>query len=140
MAEINRKVTIAGAPEQVYAALTTLDGLRSWHTPRTAGSGHVGTEWQFTSTELPEIHWEIAASEANRKVEWWCTEGPGESVGTTVLFEISDLGGGNTLLEVAHDGWSGTDGEFNEWDTRWGVLIDRIRQYLESGTPAAAFD
>ena len=37
MPEIDHEIKIAAAPEQVFAALTTLDGVKGWHTPTADG-------------------------------------------------------------------------------------------------------
>ncbi len=33
MPEIDHEIKIDATPEQVFAALTTLDGVKGWHTP-----------------------------------------------------------------------------------------------------------
>lgn len=47
MADINHEIKIA-TTETVTAALTTLDGVRSWHTPLAEGTNAVGSTWPFT--------------------------------------------------------------------------------------------
>ncbi len=37
MPEIDHELKIDATPEQVYAALTTLDGVKGWHTPTASG-------------------------------------------------------------------------------------------------------
>ena len=76
-------------PERVFAALTTLDGVKGWHTPTATGSGDVGTEWVFSFADHPEFGWEVVTSEAPSTVVWRCTRGPGDSVGTTASFTLA---------------------------------------------------
>jgi uncharacterized protein YndB with AHSA1/START domain len=140
MPEIEHEIRIAAPCERVFAALTTLDGVRSWHTPTATGSGAIGTEWVFTFADHPEFDWEVTASEPDRSVGWRCTQGPGDSVGTTATFTLTPLDDGRTLLEHVHAGWPGTHGNFRKCNTTWGVLLHHLRDYVETGTPATAFD
>lgn len=140
MAEITHEIKIAGTPEQVFDALTTLDGVRSWQTPHAEGTGAVGSEWVFKFTGRAEFAWEVMTSESPRLVEWRCTEGPGDSVGTTARFEISPLDDGRTLLELTHGGWPGTHGNFRKCNTIWGVLLHHVQQFVVTGTPATAYN
>jgi uncharacterized protein YndB with AHSA1/START domain len=140
MAEISHEIRISGKPEQVFEALTTLEGVTSWQTPHAEGTGVVGTEWVFTFTGRPVFAWEIIASESPDRVEWRCTQGPGDSVGTTARFAISPAADGRTLLELTHAGWPGTDGNFRKCNTIWGVLLYHIQQFVQTGTPATAFN
>lgn len=139
MHEIIHEIKIAATPEQVFAALTTLEGIQSWQTPLAEGTGAVGSEWVFTFTGRAEFAWEIVASDSPRNIEWRCTEGPGDSVGTTATFEIWALDEGRSLLRLTHAGWPGTHGNFHKCNTTWGVLLHHIQQFVETGTPATAF-
>lgn len=139
MAEISHEIKISGTPEQVYDAIATAEGIRSWQTPNAEGTGVVGTEWVFEFTGRPQFVWEIVESEAPAKVRWRCVEGPGDSPGTAATYEITALDDGRTLLTLHHSGWSGTNGNFRKCNTIWGVLLHHIQQYVQTGTPAAVF-
>lgn len=140
MHEIDHEIRIAAAPERVYAALTTPDGLRGWHNPDVSGDGSVGSEWVFTFADHPEFGWEVAASEAPSHVVWRCTRGPGDSVGTTAAFRIGPVDDGRSLLELTHGGWPGTHGNFRKCNTTWGVLLHHLRDFAETGVVAPAFE
>jgi hypothetical protein len=60
-------------------------------------------------------------------------------VGTTATFLITPHGD-RTFLELKHSGWPGTHGNFRKCNTIWGVLLHHIQQYVQTGTPAPAFD
>ena len=59
MPEIDHEIKISAPPEQVFAALTTLDGVKGWHNPDAEGTGEVGSEWVFRFTDHPEFGWEV---------------------------------------------------------------------------------
>ena len=44
MPEISHQINVSGSTEQVFAALSTLDGVKGWHTPTASGTGEVGSE------------------------------------------------------------------------------------------------
>lgn len=138
MPEIDHELKIDATPENVIAALSTLDGVRAWHTPNATGSGEVGTEWVFPYADHPEFAWEIAAS-GPELIEWRCTRGPGDSVGTTATFTVAAVDT-RTLLTVRHAGWPGTHGNFRKCNTTWAVLLHHLRDYVETGNAATAFE
>lgn len=140
MPQIDHEIKIAATPERVFAALTTLDGVKGWHTPTATGSGDVGTEWVFSFADHPEFGWEVVTSEAPSTVVWRCTRGPGDSVGTTASFTLARTADDRTLVEHAHAGWPGTHGNFRKCNTTWGVLLHHLRDYVETGDAAPAFD
>jgi uncharacterized protein YndB with AHSA1/START domain len=137
--EIDHEIKIDATPERVYAALTTLDGVKGWHNPTVTGSGEVGIEWVFVFADHPEFGWEVTASDAPSRVVWRCTRGPGDSVGTRATFTIA-AADNRTLLELQHSGWPGTHGNFRKCNTTWGVLLHHLRDYVETGHVAPAFE
>ena len=140
MPQIDHELKIDATPERVYAALTTPDGVKGWHTPAASGTGEVGSEWVFPFADHPEFGWEITASDAPSRVAWRCTRGPGDSVGTTATFTLSGTDDDRTLLELQHAGWPGTHGNFRKFNTTWGVLLHHLRDYVETGAAAPAFE
>lgn len=139
MHEIDHEIKIRATPEQVYAALSTHEGVTSWQTPHAEGTGEVGTQWRFTFPDRAEFDWEVVESEPSSRIVWRCTKGPGDSQGTTATFLISPLDE-RTLLELKHSGWPGTHGNFRKCNTIWAVLLHHIQQYVQTGSPATAFN
>lgn len=139
MPEIDHELKIDATPEQVFAALTTLEGIKGWHTPTATGSGAVGSEWLFTFADHPDFGWEVTESDTPSKVVWRCTRGPGDSIGTTATFTVV-AADGRSKIELQHAGWPGTHGNFRKCNTTWGVLLHHLRDYVETGDAAPAFD
>ena len=139
MPDIDHEIKIAATSERVFAALTTPEGVKSWHNPIVAGDGAVGSEWVFSFADHPEFGWEVVSSESPERVVWRCTRGPGDSVGTTATFTLV-AAGERTLLELQHSGWPGTHGNFRKCNTTWGVLLHHLRDYVETGDAAPAFE
>ena len=140
MAEIHHELKIQAAPERVFEALTTAQGLRGWHSAEVEGDGAPGHTWRFVHTGRPTFRWQVTACSAPTQVAWRCEEGPGDSVGTSVSFRLSKADDARTLVELVHTGWPGTHGNFRKCNTYWGVLLHHLRQYVETGTPRPAFE
>ena len=47
MVDILHRIGVASSPEDVFAALTTVDGLTGWWTEETTGDGDLGGTLQF---------------------------------------------------------------------------------------------
>ena len=140
MPEIDHELKIDATPERVFAALTTLEGVKGWHTPAATGTGEVGSEWIFGFADDLEFGWQVTTSESPTKIGWRCTRGPGDSVGTTATFTVAPTPDGRTVVELSHAGWPGTHGNFRKCNTTWGVLLHHLRDYVESGDAAPAFE
>lgn len=138
-AEIQHELKIKALPERVFEALTTAQGLMSWHSAHVEAVGAGGQVWRFAHTGGPTFRWQVIEHSAPHSVTWRCLEGPGDSVGTTVSFRLSKADDGRTLTELAHAGWPGTHGNFRKCNTYWGALLHHLRQYVETGAPCPVF-
>jgi uncharacterized protein YndB with AHSA1/START domain len=139
MVDIQHEIKIQATPERVFQALARVEDLRAWHSAQVQGSGGVGGVLTFEHTGGPTFHWEVAESVPQKRVAWKCTAGPGDSVGTTVSFDLAPTADGRTLVELAHKGWPGTHGNYRKCNTYWGVLLHHLKQYLETGACRPAF-
>jgi uncharacterized protein YndB with AHSA1/START domain len=140
MPTIDHEIKISAPPDAVFAALTTLDGVKGWHTPNVEGTGEVGNEWVFSFADHPDFGWEVVTSDGPREIAWRCTRGPGDSVGTTATFTLTPTDDDRTRVEHVHAGWPGTHGNFRKCNTTWGVLLHHLRDYVETGHAAPAFE
>jgi uncharacterized protein YndB with AHSA1/START domain len=137
--EIHHEINVAASPDRVFAALSTLEGVKGWHTPNAEGTGEVGDEWVFSFADHPDFGWEVVTSDATREIGWRCTRGPGDSVGTTATFTLAQTDDDRTRVEHVHAGWPGTHGTFRKCNTTWAVLLHHLRDYVETGEAAPAF-
>jgi len=139
MPDIPHELKIRARQERIFEALTTAQGLKSWYSAHVEGDGALGHPWRFVFTRRPTFRWEVTELLAPTHIAWRCVEGPGDSVGTTVTFHLSEADEGRTLVELAHTGWPGTGGNYRKCNTYWGVLLHHLRQYVEKGVPSPAF-
>ena len=139
MVDISHEIKIKATPDHVFAALTKVDELKAWHSGHVSGHDRVGGVLHIEGSGKPGFDWKVTELSPPKRVGWICTAGPGDSVGTTVLFELSLADQGRTLVECTHGGWPGTHGNYRKCNTLWGVLLHHLRQYVETGKPAPAF-
>ena len=133
MATLAHKVTIHTPQDQVFKALSTIEGLKSWFTPKIEGKVGKSHEAVFSFADEKPFHWKFIEVEPNSLVRWKCTEGPGAAAGTSVTFRVSNKGGNQTVVECDHEDWPEGDRAFKTCNTFWGILLGQLKKYAETG-------
>lgn len=137
MAQINHEIKINAPIEKVHQAITSLQDLRSWHTSSMEGDSKPNGVLISKAKDKPTFHWKIKSA---KPVIWECTEGPGDSVGTQVIFNLSETDDGGILVELSHTEWPNQHGNFRKCNTLWGILLHHLKKYVESGIVNPAFN
>lgn len=135
--DILHKVGIkSSTQEEVYKALTTIDGLAGWWTTQTSGIGNVGgvIEFRFGAGG---IDMKVIELVPDRRVVWEVVAGPGEWIGTTVHFDIAQEGDW-ALVRFKHQGWKEPVDFMHHCSTKWGVFLLSLKSLLETGKGAPA--
>ncbi len=128
---IHRIGTTKATPEQVYAAISTIDGLTSWWTTNINGESKKGGILQFRfSKGGPDF--EVIHMEPMKRVEWRCVSGPLEWVDTHIEFDIS-IENGETILLFKHGGWREEVEFMHHCSTQWAYFLIGLRKFLETG-------
>lgn len=140
MSKIEHEIKIESNVPHVYQALTTLEGLKSWHSAQAEGDLRVNGQLITKGENKPTFIWKIVALNPNKRVEWECVQGPGDSVGTNVYFDLAKTDDGRVLVECVHQGWEHTDDNFNKCNTLWGVLLYHLKQFVETGIVNPTFN
>jgi uncharacterized protein YndB with AHSA1/START domain len=139
MATISQRIRIHAPQAEVFRALSTLEGLKSWYTPKVDGTVGKDHEAVFSFADEKPFHWKFVEVKPNSLIRWKCTEGPGASTGTTVTFRVSSKGDNETVVECDHEDWPEADSAFKSCNTRWGILIGHLKKYAETGKAEPAF-
>lgn len=135
MPDILHRVGVENAtPEQVYTALTTLDGLSGWWAEKTTGSTDVGGVIAFRF-RVGGFDMKVLAAEPAREVRWEVVEGPEEWVGTTVRWELRQEGD-YTIVLFRHEGWREPVEFMHHCSTKWAVFLLSLKQLVETGEGA----
>ncbi len=125
MPDILHRVGILASPEKVYAALATIDGLSHWWVVETTGNPEKGGLIDFGFCEM-----EVVASEPGKLVQWKCTRGPDEWVGTEVIFKLQ-WKEAQTFVLFRHAGWQESVEFMHHCSTKWATFLLSLRDWLE---------
>jgi hypothetical protein len=130
--DILHKVGIKAATlNDVYKALTTIEGLSGWWTSDTQGESRVGGLLQFRfhaggfDMKVLELH-------PDRRVRWEVVDGPREWIGTQVSFDLKQQGDW-TIVLFKHQGWKEPVEFMHHCSTKWGVFLLSLKSLLETG-------
>lgn len=133
MADINHEIKIQSSPEKTFKALSTLSGLKSWHTAHIDGKFELNAVLEFNGTGKPVFLWKIIQLEPNKIVALECIKGPGDSVGTQAIYKVSQTTDHRTLVELTHNSWPDQEGNYRKCNTLWGILLHNLKNYVENG-------
>ncbi len=134
MHDIRHLVGVRAAPEDVYRALATIDGLAGWWTEQTSGSAEAGGTIDF---RFPNgaFAMKVVDQVPGRSVRWTVIDGPEEWVGTEIRWDLrqeDDF----TKLVFTHAGWREPVEFMHHCSTKWAVYILSLKQLVETGTGA----
>jgi uncharacterized protein YndB with AHSA1/START domain len=133
--DILHKVGIkSSSQDDVYKALTTVEGLSGWWTNDTRGESKVGGVLQFRfhaggfDMKVLELH-------PAKSVLWQVVDGPKEWIGTKVSWELKQEGG-YTIILFKHQGWKEPVEFMHHCSTKWGVFLMSLKALFETGKGA----
>jgi uncharacterized protein YndB with AHSA1/START domain len=135
MVDILHKVGIRSAsPDDVYNALTTLEGLCAWWTSTTQGQGEIGglLQFRFGGGGFDMKVLELAPA---KRVLWQVVDGPEEWLGTKISFDLKHEGGWTVVL-FKHEGWKAPVEFMHHCSTKWAVFLLSLKSLLETGKGA----
>ena len=134
MNDILHRVGIIASPKDVYAALTTIDGLAGWWTEDTTGDGAEGGVLRFSF--LPGgFDMKVLETTPAERVRWEVVDGPDEWIGTTVRWDLRQ-DGDYTIVLLKHEGWREPVEFMHHCSTKWASYLLSMKQLLETGTGA----
>ncbi|HEV3498998.1 MAG TPA: SRPBCC domain-containing protein [Bradyrhizobium sp.] len=135
MAEIRHLISIEAPPQQVYAALATQAGLRSWWTADTTADDKAGGKAEFGFDKRGmTFRMTIEKLDPGRQVVWKCHGDNPEWVGTTLTWSIKPEGGGS-LLRFTQSGWKDMTDMVATCNSTWGELMYRLKGSVEGKNP-----
>jgi hypothetical protein len=133
MVDILHKVGIkSSSPNDVYKALTTIDGLAGWWTIDTKGDGNeVGGVVRFRFGN-GGFDMKVLVLEPGTRVLWEVIDGPQEWLGTKISWDIRQEGDW-TIILFKHEGWKEPIAFMHHCSTKWGVFLLSLKSLLETG-------
>lgn len=135
MVDILHRVGMKSASlDDVYAALTTLEGLSGWWATDTKGQTDVGGILEFRF-EPGGFDMKVLELNPGQSVLWEVTDGPAEWIGTTVRWDLKQEGD-YTIVLFAHEGWKEPVEFMYHCSTKWATFLVSLKQLVETGTGA----
>src|SRR3954471_20744719 len=94
----------SSSPDDVYRALTTLEGLSGWWARDTTGDPDLGGTIAFRFGPGGfDMH--VVELVPGKRVLWEVVDGPAEWIGTEIAFELSQVEN-FTIVLFEHRGWA----------------------------------
>lgn len=137
MADILHWISVGAAPERVFDAVTTTEGLRGWWTAEAEAEPVEGSIAAFGFFDRAVV-FRMRIDELDRpaRVRWTCVGDFDEWEGTRLEFELREAREGTTDVTFTHSGWASTEGYFRQCNTDWGRLMYHLKDYVETGRSA----
>ncbi len=137
MAGIIHRVGIKAPLQEVYKALSTVEGIAGWWTKDTSGISQPGETIvvRFVSPEgieLGSMNMVVKALAPGKKVHWNFTAGPEEWIGTDVIFDLHEEGE-YTIVLFAHRNWKEEVEFMAHCSMKWGVVMLSLKKLVETG-------
>jgi uncharacterized protein YndB with AHSA1/START domain len=137
MVDIIHRVGIKAPVSNVYAALSTVEGVAGWWTTDTTGvsksGGHIDVRFLSPGgKEIGSMNMEVMELDPNKKVHWRFKSGPAEWVGTDVIFNISQ-DGEYTIVLFGHKNWREADEFTSHCSMKWATFMLSLKDLVETG-------
>jgi uncharacterized protein YndB with AHSA1/START domain len=135
MVDILHRVAIRSSVAEVYAALTTVEGLAGWWTTNTHGEGNdVGGVLRFTFRG-GGFDMKVLDLDPGRRVLWEVVAGPDEWIGTHVSWDLKQVDD-YTIVLFKHEGWKEPVEFMHHCSTHWAVFLMSLKSLIETGKGA----
>lgn len=137
MADITHRVGIKAGPDKVFWALATIEGLALWWTEDTKGISEVGKTMTFQFRDpkgviIGEFEMEVLKQEPFKRVQWKCTSGPAEWIGTEITFDLKQENE-FTIVLFGHRNWKEPVEFMAHCSTKWAVFLMSLKELIETG-------
>ena len=136
MADIRMNVSIKAAPQIVYNAITSQEGLANWWAKQTTAKREVGFVNVFTFGKFRN-EMKVTKLVPEKRVEWECINSIEEWIGTGIYFDLEEKEG-RTILRFTHGGWKEVTDTFAGCTYDWARFMTSLKSLCEtgSGTPS----
>lgn len=134
------QVNVKATPETLYRAVSTQDGLASFWTDDTRAEAKVGSIASF-GFGGPTQRFKIDELSPSKRVRWTGLADFPNWGDTVVEWEIKPADNGQTSVTFRHINWPAavTAEDLGSINYTWGMIVDRLRQYAETGKPVPYF-
>ena len=132
MYSIKHLFHIDSSSDEVYKALTTIEGLANWWTVQTSGDSELEGVIEFRFGKQYFNTMKVETLIENKAVQWLCVDGPQDWVNTIISFEL-DTNENKTRLRFSHSNWQENNDFYAHCSFSWSRYLESLRQLLENG-------
>jgi uncharacterized protein YndB with AHSA1/START domain len=134
------QVNIKATPETIYQAVSTEQGLASFWTSDSKAESKVGSVATF-GFGGPSQRMKVDELVPGKRVKWTGLADFPNWGDTTVSWELAPAENGETSLTFRHANWpaSVTADDLGSINYTWGLIVERLKQYSETGKPVPYF-
>lgn len=135
MPDMHHEIHVQASMDKVYSAIATQEGLRSWWTADSVVESHKGGTAAFGFFKRATLfRMRIKELVPNTRVVWTCLGEPEAWQGTELTWDISQ-DKDTAVLRFKHGGWKSVSGSFGLCNSTWGMLMYRLKDYVEGKNP-----
>ena len=137
MVDIIHRIGIRSSANEVYKAISTIDGLANWWTEEVEGNEQVDGKIKFTfRSDTGDIKgqmiMQIKELSLQKNVRWQCVDGPAEWIGTAITFDLSQQDD-QIIIIFGHRNWREAIEFTAHCSMKWAVFLLSLRDYVETG-------
>ena len=133
MSSYVKQLVLSATVDEVYEAITTENGIKSWWTVDCDVNPEVGGIHSFRFERLLFNSMKVLELVPNEKVHWKCVNGWNEWIDTEVLFNLTSIEDGKTSLEFQHIGLTPSLSCYKMCSKGWDDTLLHLKQYVENG-------
>ena len=135
-APLVHQVNVKATPDQIYEAVSTVKGLAAFWTSQSQAEPRVGSIATF-GFGGPSQRMRVDELKPAKRVKWTALADFPNWDGTTVTWDISPAENGETGVLFRHADWpaSVSQDDLGSINYTWGLVVERLKQYAESGKP-----
>lgn len=131
MATIYHQVGIKASLNNVFKAISSIEGVSRWWAPATGGCD-VGDTLIFHFDEHA-VTMQIMESVDNQRVVWKNIDDEGPWKNTHFTFDLQQ-DNDQVLVNFTHADWKKVTELFTHCSTKWAVFLLSLKDYIEAGT------
>lgn len=137
MVDIVHRIGIKASPAEVYAAVSTPEGVAGWWSRETSGGARVGDVMKAlfrsrTGSELATVEMKVLELVPDQRVRWRIEAGPEEWIGTEVELALAHAGD-LTIVRFGHRNWREAVDFTAHCSMKWGTFLLSLRDLVETG-------
>jgi uncharacterized protein YndB with AHSA1/START domain len=139
-APLVHQVNVKATPDTIYKAVSTAPGLAAFWTSDSKAEPRIGSIATF-GFGGPSQRMRIDELVPGKRVKWTGLADFPNWDGTTVTWDIAPAVKDESSVTFHHGNWpdSVSQDDLGSINYTWGLIVERLRQYAESGKPNPLF-